>query len=112
LSPVIFVGMPLLARIDPSRANYARFGRAFEWIRGALALFPVLLLWMTVAAARGTGIDTPRFFGLLVSGLFLILGNRMGQLQHNYFIGIRTPWTLADEKVWRRTHRFAGRIWS
>jgi len=40
----------------------------------------------------------------------VLLGNVMGQVRHNYFVGIRTPWTLADEEVWRRTHRMGGRL--
>ena len=35
----------------------------------------------------------------------------MGRFKHSYFIGIRTPWTLANEKVWRKTHRMAAPIW-
>jgi uncharacterized membrane protein len=53
--------------------------------------------------------------GFLVKGgvalLFTLLGNIMGQLKHNYFVGIKTPWTLASEEVWRRTHRMAGKLW-
>ena len=35
----------------------------------------------------------------------------MGKLRHNWFVGIRTPWTLASEEVWTRTHRLAAPIW-
>ncbi len=38
------------------------------------------------------------------------MGNSLGRVRHNYFVGIRTPWTLANEEVWRRTHRFAAPI--
>lgn len=112
LSPGIFFFMPLLARIDPKRQNYTRFGRAFEWLRGALTLFPIALFGITVAAALGTPIDISKAIGGLVSALFLVIGNRLGQLHHNYFTGIRTPWTLASEVVWRRTHRLAGWAWT
>jgi uncharacterized membrane protein len=42
--------------------------------------------------------------------LFIILGNYMPKVKTNYFIGIRTPWTLANETVWARTHRFGGKV--
>jgi uncharacterized membrane protein len=42
--------------------------------------------------------------------LFIILGNYMPKVKTNYFIGIRTPWTLANETVWTRTHRFGGKV--
>lgn len=43
--------------------------------------------------------------------LFLILGNYLSKLRPNYFFGVRTPWTLENQEVWRRTHRFTGRVW-
>ena len=43
--------------------------------------------------------------------MFMIMGNFFGKLRPNYFIGIRTPWTLESETVWIKTHRLAGRIW-
>ena len=43
--------------------------------------------------------------------LFVALGNRFGKLRHNYFFGIRTPWTLANEDVWQKTHRMGGTLW-
>jgi len=48
-------------------------------------------------------------FGVLL--MFLILGNYMGKFSANYFIGIRTPWTLENEEVWNHTHRLTGKLW-
>ena len=45
---------------------------------------------------------------LLVGGLFIIVGNYLGKVRRNFFIGIRTPWTLASDEVWARTHRVGG----
>jgi uncharacterized membrane protein len=42
--------------------------------------------------------------------LLVILGNFMGKLTRNFFIGIRTPWTIASEEVWLRTHRLGGKL--
>lgn len=46
-----------------------------------------------------------------VAIMFILFGNVMGKIKHNYFVGIRTPWTLADERVWIKTHRFAAPLW-
>ena len=35
----------------------------------------------------------------------------MGNVRHNYFIGVRTPWTLSNETVWTNTHRFTAKLW-
>ena len=42
--------------------------------------------------------------------LFIVLGNYMGKVRKNFFIGIRTPWTLASDEVWSRTHRLGGKV--
>ena len=47
----------------------------------------------------------------LISILLILLGNMMGKIKHNYFFGIRTPWTLADPDVWNRTHALGGKLW-
>ncbi|ESQ81020.1 SdpI family protein [Asticcacaulis sp. YBE204] len=42
--------------------------------------------------------------------LFIVLGNFLPKTRYNYIVGIRTPWTLSDERVWDRTHRLAGPV--
>ena len=41
---------------------------------------------------------------------FVVLGNYLGNLRPNYFVGIRTPWTLENPETWRATHRLGGRL--
>jgi uncharacterized membrane protein len=41
---------------------------------------------------------------------FVVVGNYLGNLRPNYFVGIRTPWTLEDPETWRATHRLGGRL--
>jgi uncharacterized membrane protein len=71
------------------------------------------LLWMTaLALLSGAGVantmDRAPHAGI---GLFLIvLGNFLGKTTKNFMIGIRTPWTLASDEVWLRTHRLAGKL--
>ncbi|MEZ4364105.1 MAG: SdpI family protein [Kofleriaceae bacterium] len=45
-----------------------------------------------------------------LGGLLVVFGNFMGKLTRNFFVGIRTPWTLASEEVWLRTHRLGGKV--
>jgi uncharacterized membrane protein len=42
--------------------------------------------------------------------MFMVIGNYFGKTRKNFFLGIRTPWTLASDEVWGRTHRLAGRL--
>jgi uncharacterized membrane protein len=46
-----------------------------------------------------------------VGGLLAVIGNYFQALRPNYFIGIRTPWTLQSEQVWKKTHKLGGRVW-
>ena len=53
----------------------------------------------------------PNYIVLLIGVLFAILGNYFKTLRANYFIGIKTPWTLENETVWKETHKLAGKLW-
>jgi len=46
----------------------------------------------------------------MIGVLFIILGNYMGKIKPNWFMGIRTPWTLSNEEVWNKTHRLGGKM--
>lgn len=48
---------------------------------------------------------------MLIGLLYVILGNYMKTIKTNYFIGIRTPWTLENDIVWKKTHKLAGKYW-
>lgn len=101
----------LLPRIDPRRENYARFAGVYKTFRLILHVFFALLYMFVLLAGQGYPLQVDIFVKLLVSILFLLLGNYMGKIHHNYFMGIRTPWTLANEEVWRKTHRMAAPLW-
>jgi len=88
--------------LDSFRATYRRLMLILFCM--AAYLFAVVF-W----AAFGHPIDVGR---AILGGLclfFALLGNIMGKVRRNFFIGVRTPWTLANERVWNRTHRFAGK---
>ncbi|MBQ1491504.1 MAG: SdpI family protein [Blautia sp.] len=79
-----------------------------------LWLFPVLSLVANVAiysANLGYHLEMSRMVNILLGVLFIIIGNYLPKARQNYSIGIRIPWTLANEDNWNRTHRFAGFLW-
>jgi len=101
----------ILPRLDPRRANYARFTDTYRFLRLIFVLFMVGLHWVTLAGSLGWPVPMDRAVMTGVSALFLVLGNVMGRIRPTWFVGIRTPWTLSDEGVWTRTHRLGGRVW-
>jgi uncharacterized membrane protein len=52
-----------------------------------------------------------KFVFIAMGLLFALIGSNMYNIKPNYFAGIRLPWTLESEDNWRRTHRFAGKLW-
>lgn len=104
--------MALLPRIDPLRRSYTRFLGAYQGTRLALALFLCAMEGTVLLAAfYPVGPWAARAVCGCEGALLCVTGNLMPKFRHNYFCGIRTPWTLADPECWRRTHRLAGPLW-
>ena len=74
----------------------------------------VVLLFLVnmLVIGVGLGYDIPMNSTplILVGLLFIVIGNYLPQCKPNYFVGIKTPWTLSNEEVWRKTHRFSGKV--
>ena len=71
----------------------------------SLGYFYAILLWSDL----GHAIDVGRAVSGGVCLLFALLGNVLGKVRRNFYIGVRTPWALANERVWNATHRFAAK---
>lgn len=107
---VLFWGLlALLPKIDPRGDNLVRSARAVGAIGMAITVLLTVVQGVIVAAALGLPAPRSNLGLLLVGGLFVVIGNVMGKLRPNYTVGIRTPWTLADGRVWDQTHRFGGK---
>jgi uncharacterized membrane protein len=99
-----------MPKIDPRKANYQYFIKGYTVIYNSLlTIFFVLNMLMIL---NGLGYDIPMSaIGTLVIGaIFIILGNFLPQVRSNFFIGVRTPWTLSNDEIWRKTHRFMAKI--
>jgi uncharacterized membrane protein len=105
---LLFLVLPC---IDPKRKNYKGFQSTYQYLKYLLIVFFLGLEVTILLIATGVVVNTTIFIQVLVSLLFILLGNVMGRFKHNYFVGIKTPWTLANEEVWRKTHRMAAPIW-
>ncbi len=93
--------MPANARLERSWGPYV-----VVWL-AVLALLLVVHL-AVLAYALGVQVDMTRGVVVGVGALIAVIGNLLGKVRYNYVFGIRTPWTLSNERVWDRTHRFAG----
>ena len=112
--PFFLLGMWAMFRflpaIDPRGRNYAKFGGAFEGIMISLMLFALGLHLIVLRAALGYPVEMRRVLPIGVGVLFIVIGNLLPRARPNWFIGLRTPWTLSSDRVWEKTHRFGGRM--
>ncbi|MFL5503070.1 MAG: SdpI family protein [Gemmatimonadaceae bacterium] len=100
----------VLPAVDPRGSNYAKFGGAFETIIVTIMLFMLALHVVVLLAALGYPVAMNRVLPFGVGILFVVIGNLLPRARPNWFIGIRTPWTLSSDRVWEKTHRFGGRL--
>ena len=112
LPPLMALGLYLLLlfapRLDPGRANYANFRSAYGVIRLAILLVLAGIYVATIGMIWGWQIDMARLVLIVIGALLVLLGSVMGKLRPNWFVGIRTPWTLSSKRAWIKTHRVGG----
>jgi len=104
---VLFLVLP---RFDPGRANYERFGGAYAVIRTAILVVLAVVHAVVIAAALSWPVDVARVMAVTFGGLFAVLGAVLHRVEPNWFVGIRTPWTLSSRRSWDRTHRVGSRV--
>ena len=104
----IYLLLLVLPRFDPGRANYARFAGTYLLLRLGLVILLALLYAVVLLWIRGYPVDVSTVVPLAVGALLIVLGNLMGKIRPNWFVGIRTPWTLSSKVSWIRTHRLGG----
>ena len=110
--PVVALGVlvlfKLLPRVDPRRERYSEFANAYAIATLAIEIFLALAYATLVATVLGVPLNPAMVIVPLVGLLLMALGAVLDQVRPNWFIGIRTPWTLSSERAWTETHR-AGR---
>ena len=107
----MYVMMLIIPLIDPKKKNYDLFKGAYYVIRTIIVVFFLLMFWCIIIFGLGYKINIEKIVVISIGVLFMILGNYMGRIRQNYFVGIKTPWTLNNEEIWTKTHRLAGKLW-
>ncbi len=115
LMPLMAAGMLILFRvipaIDPLKANVAEFRESFNTFIVLMMVFLTYIYAITLAWNLGyTDIRMSSAILPAIGLLFFFIGDMMSKAKRNYFIGIRTPWTLASDTVWDETHRVGGML--
>ena len=107
---ILFIwGMMLvIPKVDPRRANIEQFRETYDTLVIAIIAVTCLLQVGILGSALGWPISVGRLAPVAIGSLFIVLGTLMPRIRSNFFMGIRTPWTLSSETVWVRTHRVGG----
>ncbi len=111
MTMIIYLLMVVTPNLDPKRENYQRFKNTYKLLKFAITAFLVFLHVIILVSSLGYQVPIGNLVSVLIGFLTIIIGNVLGKIKHNYFVGIKTPWTLASEEVWKSTHRLASRIW-
>jgi uncharacterized membrane protein len=110
--PLIGLGiaalLAFLPRTDPRQKNVELHAGTYWLVANAsLVVISAVHIGM-IAFNLGWPVPLTRIVAIGIGGLFVLIGNVMTRMRPNWFMGIRTPWTLSSDVVWRRTHRVGG----
>lgn len=114
LMPLIALGLlglfAVIPKIDPLRGNYGKF---MPFYKGFVLLILAFLLYIhivSIAANLGFSMNMTYLVIPPLAALFLFIGFMLPKAKRNWFVGIRTPWTLSSDKVWDKTHSIGGKL--
>ncbi len=111
LLPLLTYGILSLVPIIDPKKKIGKMGGKFQSLKTLLVGFlSVLALYIIYTAGHPEAMRLSMVV-ILIGILFMVLGNFFKTIQPNYFLGIRTPWTLESETVWKSTHLLAGKLW-
>lgn len=118
-SKLVFIFLPvglyllflILPFIDPRKKSYEIFSSTYFKLRVIFSIFfgviDTFIIHNSLHGIEKMGLFVP----ISVLILFTLIGNYMGNIRPNYFVGIKVPWTLNNDLVWVRTHKMAGKLW-
>ena len=106
---IMAIGLPA---ISPEKFKVDSFRGTYNYIMVLVIAMMTALHIVILEATLNGSFPLERVMAAVLFGFFALMGNVLGKVRRNFWMGIRTPWTLADERVWDQTHRMAARIWT
>ncbi|MGR3775680.1 SdpI family protein [Bacillus paramycoides] len=106
----IYILLTVTPKIDPKKKNYDKFSKSYTIMNYSVLVVLFLVNMLVIGVGLGYEIPMNSTPYIIVGLLFIVMGNYLPQCKPNYFVGIKTPWTLSNEEVWRKTHRFSGKV--
>jgi len=115
LSLVLVLLFVVIPAIDPLRKNIEQFRMYYDMFILLFVLFMFYIYLLTLAwtmgfTFNGSAFNMMQALSPAIAVLFYYAGVLMGHAKQNWFIGIRTPWTMSNETVWDKTHKMGGKL--
>jgi uncharacterized membrane protein len=114
LMPAILLGLSLLLvalpAIGPFKANFARFRETYGRVCVTIVAGLVGVHGVILAKAAGADLSIGAALAIVIGLMLALMGNWFGKIRRNLYVGIRTPWTIANDRVWEKTHRLGGKL--
>jgi uncharacterized membrane protein len=114
LIPLLMYGfcalLMVLPRIDPLRNNYQKFQDSYERFILVFAAFLFIIQLQIILWGRGIHLSPNLTFPVMIGVLFICIGFLLEHAEPNWFVGIRTPWTLSSDSVWKKTHQKGAKL--
>jgi uncharacterized membrane protein len=101
----------VLPLLSPKDFEVTRSGKAYGEVMVLVTALMAMLHAVILAGTTGAKIDMSKWMFGVIFAFFALTGNLLGKIKRNFYMGIRTPWTLADERVWTETHRQCAHQW-
>ncbi len=105
-----YIMLVVLPGIDPKK-RIKSAQKPIAAIRIVSSVFMIGIYAIVMAVTLGYEMDISLYIRFATGVMILIIGNYLNSVKPNYFIGIRTPWTLENPEVWKKTHRFSSKLW-
>ncbi len=100
----------IIPRIDPLKENIEKFRDAYEEMVIVILAFLLFIYLQTMLWNIGIQISMALTVPFGVGLLFIYLGFLLPKAKRNWFVGIRTPWTMSSDAVWDKTHKMGGKL--
>jgi len=110
LSVFLFLLFILIPKMDPLKANIEKFRKYYDGFILLMILFFFYIYLLTIFWSLGYRFDMGQLMIPAMGVLFYYCGVLVENAERNWFIGIRTPWTLSSDSVWKKTHKLGGRL--
>jgi uncharacterized membrane protein len=107
---VMWLMFILIPKIDPMKKNFEKFRKYFDNFIILIIVFLFYIYLLTIFWNFGRQLDMGRMIAPAIGILFFYAGILLNHAERNWFVGIRTPWTLSSDNVWKKTHQLGAKL--